>query len=132
MIDYRDEFDEALATEPVRPTSPREDLKPLIPAKSVVVETGKPISKEGTDDDKDIIDAEVVQFEPPAKAREHPVAKPAQTGDNERIASVLPPFPEKSVESKKKDEELVFPVPDDPGVRPEDEAERSNKKFRLF
>lgn len=125
VIDSGDDFDSALAAEPVRPAPPREDLKPLIPAKSVVVDAAKPASK-ASRDDKDIVDAEVVYLEPASKQPERPAAS------NERIASVLPDLPEKPAESAKKDEELVIPVPDDPGVRPEYEAERPSKKFRLF
>ncbi|PSH66577.1 heme biosynthesis protein HemY [Phyllobacterium brassicacearum] len=128
VIDYRGDFDEALATEPVRSAPPREDLKPLIPAKSVTAET---LSKVRLDKE-DILDAEVLQLEPRAKASNQAGPKSAQSDGNERIASVLPPFQEQKVDSKQKDEDLAFPVPDDPGVRPEDEAERSGKKFRLF
>jgi HemY protein len=125
VIDSGDDFDSALAAEPVRPAPPREDLKPLIPAKSVVVGAEKTVSS-ASRDDADIVDAEVVLRERATKPSEH------STANKQRIASVLPPFPEKPAESAKKDERLVIPVPDDPGVRPEYEAERPNKKFRLF
>lgn len=129
VIDYRDDFDSALATEPVRPAPTREDVKPLIPAKSVAAEAEKPVSSANRDD-TDVVDAEVLHLEPHSTPR--PAAKPAEMKSEVRIASVLPPVPEKLTKSRGKDEGLVFPVPDDPGVRPEDEAERPNKKFRLF
>ena len=127
VIDSGDDFDRALATEPVRP---RDEVKPLIPVRPVVLEAEQPVLKEDRGQ-ADVVDAEIVQLEPPEKPTERPVSKLTETVNPERIASVLPAFPEKSLKSKEKDEEFVFPVPDDPGVRPEDGAER-NKKFRLF
>ena len=127
VIDSGDDFDRALATEPARPP---EEIKPQLPAKSVVPAAEKPVFKEDRDDE-DVVDAEIVQLPPAEKPEERLAAKPAETAKPERIASVLPAFPEKPLKSKEKDEEFVFPVPDDPGVRPEDGAER-NKKFRLF
>ncbi|RCW84294.1 heme biosynthesis protein HemY [Phyllobacterium bourgognense] len=127
VIDSGDDFDRALATEPVRP---REEVKPLTPARPVVLEAEKPVSKEDRGQ-TDVVDAEIVQLGPPIDSRERQASKPTETGNPERIAAVLPAFPEKPVKSKDEDEEFVFPVPDDPGVRPRDGAER-NKKFRLF
>ena len=128
VIDAGDDFDRALATEPVRP---REEVKPPIPAKSVVLEAEKPVSMADRND-ADVLDAEIVQLESTAKLEERSVLKPTKKANPERIASVLPAFSEKPMKSRERDEEVVFPVPDDPGVRPEDGAERSNKKFRLF
>jgi HemY protein len=131
VIDSGDDFDSALAAEPVRSAPAREELKSLIPAKSAVVDAEKPISKAGIED-ADVLDAEVVHLEPTLKRSERPAAKPVEAGEKERIASVLPALPEKPAESAKRDEQLIIPVPDDPGVRPEYEAERPSKKFRLF
>lgn len=128
VIDSGDDFESALAAAPLQPASPRENVKPLIPAKAPVVEAKKPVSSPASDEG-DIIDAEVVALEPASK---RPEERDTQSGEKERIASVLPPWPEKPSESAKKDEHLVIPVPDDPGVRPEYEAERPSKKFRLF
>ncbi|MDR6631667.1 HemY protein [Phyllobacterium sp. 1468] len=127
VIDSGDDFDRALATEPERP---REDVKPLIPARPVAREAEEQASREDHGH-ADVMDAEIVQVELQEKPAERPVSMPAETANPQRIASVLPAFPEKPLKSKEKDEEFVFPVPDDPGVRPEDGTER-NKKFRLF
>jgi HemY protein len=127
VIDSGEDFDRALATEPARP---REEVKPHLPARPAVLEGEKPASKQDRDH-ADVVDAEIVQIEPPASDREGQGSKPAEAINPERKASVLPAFAEQPTKSKEKDEEFVFPVPDDPGVRPEDGAERNNK-FRLF
>ncbi|UGX85895.1 heme biosynthesis protein HemY [Phyllobacterium meliloti] len=137
VIDAREDFDSALAARPVRTAPKQEATEPLIPTKSVIVPE-KPVSRV-IEPDADIADAEIVSAEPilkpePVKTVEaSPVTKPEEPQAHERIASVLPPLPEKAAVAMERDEEkLVIPVPDDPGVQPDDEDERPNKKFRLF
>ncbi|QND51094.1 heme biosynthesis protein HemY [Phyllobacterium sp. 628] len=137
VIDAGDDFDSALAAKPVKPV-PQHDTEPLIPAKSVIVAAEKPVIRV-IEPEADIADAEIVTAEPiskpaPVKAEPKPAetAKPEEVHAHERVASVLPPLPEKVVVAEREEEALVIPVPDDPGVQPDDEKDRPNKKFRLF
>ncbi len=122
VIDYREDFDSALAEEPARQNPPREDVKPMLPAKLRVVDEDEAAAA-GYRGDADIVDAEIVQLEPKLVAK-----KPKEAENSDKTASVL----QKPKESQQKDAELVIPVPDDPGVRPEYQVERPAKKFRLF
>lgn len=120
VIDAGDDFDNALATEPPGFASPIVEIKPLIPAKPPVPE------------EAEIADAEIVPLQPPhsPKAAGATAADSAEPAPPRRIASVLPPLRDKSRETAS--EQFIGPVPDDPGVRPEDKTPRPSKKFRLF
>lgn len=118
VIDYRRDFEDALAEAPA-PAPRRDETTPLIPAKS----EGSRASTLA-EDNADVVDAEIVQLSPSTKTAEREAEKPQAT------AKVAEPT---AVETESKREaELVIPVPDDPGVRPEYQAERPSKKFRLF
>jgi HemY protein len=128
VIDSGDDFDRANATEPAQP---HEEMKALNPAEPAVSGREKPLFKDVLDDE-DVADAEIVQLDQGKPPQDQPAQITAETANPERRASVLPAFPEKPLKPEQKDEELVLPVPDDPGVRPDDAAQRSSKKFRLF
>ncbi|MEK1887864.1 MAG: heme biosynthesis protein HemY [Phyllobacterium sp.] len=118
VIDYQREFDEALAEAPAPSAPPREDVKPLIPAR--LESRGNAVKAAH----EDVADAEIVQLQPVADPGENATTKPEV---KEKLAKTLP-----TQEKPREDAELVIPVPDDPGVRPEYQEERASKKFRLF
>lgn len=115
VIDYRRDFDDALAEVPV-PIPQREEPTPLIPAKSERSTAGQ------VDGIAEVVDAEIVHLQPPTKAADRSASKEAATKSEPSSTQAEP----------KNDADLVIPVPDDPGVRPEYQVERPNKKFRLF
>ncbi|EJN05678.1 heme biosynthesis protein HemY [Phyllobacterium sp. YR531] len=128
VIDAGDDFDSALATAQSKQTPETIEAKPVLPPRK---QETKP-QPEQTIDDTDVVDAEIVPFEPlapkPAKVAED---KPAAEKDISQMrASVLPPLTEKVQEDSS--EPFFGPVPDDPGVKPEYKSPQINKKFKLF
>ncbi|MEP7452520.1 heme biosynthesis protein HemY [Phyllobacterium sp. SB3] len=126
VIDASDDFDRAKATEPSKPEEATIEAKPILPPRKQEANS-QPVKVEA-----DIVDAEIVPFQPPVqntvKAK---LDKPAAEADiPQRIASVLPPLPEK--EKDDAGEPFFGPVPDDPGVKPEYKSPQPNKKFKLF
>ncbi|MHC1547482.1 heme biosynthesis HemY N-terminal domain-containing protein [Phyllobacterium sp. K27] len=128
VIDAGEDFDSALATEPSKPRQPAMEAKPILPTR----EEEEKSQPEIIAVDPEVVDAEIVPFEPPVQKPAKPMVEAPQEDAElpRRTASVLPRLPEKSKEPVS--EPFVGPVPDDPGVKPEYKSSQSNKKFKLF
>lgn len=125
VIDAGDDFDRALAMEPSKPEQPTIEANPILPLRKET--KSQPVGIP----EPDVVDAEVVPFEPAQKPARASADGPLSDSDSsQRVASVLPRLPEKSKESVS--EPFVGPVPDDPGVKPEYKSSQPNKKFKLF
>ncbi len=125
VIDAGDDFDNAMAKTPSKPTI---EAKPILPPRKQEAKS----QPEKIAEDADVVDAEIVPFESPAHkpAKATPENPVEDTDVLRRKASVLPKIPEKSKEAVS--EPFVGPVPDDPGVKPEYKSSQPNKKFKLF
>ena len=96
-----------------------------IPARKMPSATPTPFAAGKSEEAVHVADAEIVSVKespiPPPETWEVPASKPA-----------VPELAAVASNSTAKDEEVAFPVPDDPGVAPDKKVEKELGRFRLF